>query len=264
MRLNEIQERFKDTILDHPDVVEQPPADFAVLFKEGGIPLPERLKVYRNNIVGGLTDTLILTFPLLEKLVGKDFLEGMARSFVLENPPESGCLNTYGTGFDKFIADFKPAESLPYLPEVAALEIAMTETYYAGNDTPMMPEDLSAIKPDNLPDLNVKLRNSVRLISSRFPLDEIRNFCLTEEEDNNKTLDLDQGGVDLMIYRPDLEVLIVKLQKDEMTMLKNLQQAQKLGKALESTLNDHPGFNFQDFLQRHIELETFLSLNTNP
>ncbi|GJL86069.1 MAG: DUF2063 domain-containing protein [Micavibrio sp.] len=258
MRLSEVQKYFKDTMLDHPKVLDTPPEDFAELFNVGDIPLPERLKVYRNNIIGSLTDVMIASHPLLEKLVGHEFLELMARSFVLENPPTHGCLNMYGAGFDKFIESYELAKALPYLADMAKLEIAMNEAYHAPEDEPLKANELATASPE---DLQLKLRQNVQLVSSRYPLDKIRNFCI--EDDPDKTMSVDSGGVKMMIYRPELDSVIVKLEDGEYEMLLALNQGVGLNEAVETTLNAHKGFGFQEFLQRHIELETFLALKTN-
>ena len=263
MLLNDIQKQFKDIMLDHPDVVTNPPATFATLFQTGDIALPERLKVYRNNIVGGLSDTLILTFPLLKKLVGQDFLEGMCRSFILANPPENGCLNTYGRGLDQFIAGFGPAKDLPYLPDVAMFEIAMNEAYFAADDEALQAADLSAIAPEDLNNLVLQLRHSVTLLQSPYPLDSIREFCLADEDEEQGTLDLDQGGAALMVYRPGIEVRVIKLAPDEFMLLKALRDGAHLGAAVEDVLGAYEDFDFQDFLQKHLDFETFQALSTN-
>jgi hypothetical protein len=263
MLLNDIQTRFRETMLDHPDALNALPDDFAALFNAGEIPLQERLKVYRNNIVGGLTDTLILSFPIVEKLVGRDFMEALARAFILENPPDEGCLNTYGRGFDHFIAGFRPATSLPYLADVAAFEIAMTEAYYAADDTAMPADGLARLSADALMDTKIFLRASAKILSSRFPLIALRDFCLREEKDDDATLDLDQGDARLMVYRPGIEVLIVQLDADEQHMLESLKNGLSLGEALEKTLMAHEKFDVQAFLKKHLALETFAAPRSN-
>ncbi len=255
MQLSEVQKRFKDTMLDHPKALDDPPEDLAALFNVGDIPLPERLKVYRNNIVGSLTDVMIASHPLLEKLVGHEFLELMARSFILENPPTHGCLNMYGTDFDKFIASYELAKALPYLPDMARLEIAMNEAYYAADDKPLTADELAE------KELKLKLRQNVKLLSSKYPIDKIKDFCLKDDPD--KTMSVDSGGVKLMIYRPGLDSVIVKLEDSEYEMLLVLSRNTPLDEAVKATLNTHKDFDFQGFLQRHIELETFLTLKTN-
>lgn len=257
MQLNEIQKKFRDIMLDHPRALENPPEDFSALFDEGDIALPERLKVYRNNVVGSLSEMIINTFPLVDNLVGRDFMRGMARSFVLEHPPQAGCLNDYGAGFDRFIAGFEPAKGLPYLPDVAALEIALNGAYNAADDRALTAQMLAATAPEDLPAVQLKLRSSVKLISSHFPLDKIRAFCLRSDNQDGQTLDIGQGGVMLMIYRPALNVEITALKVDEFAMLKNLQAGHILGTALEDTITIYSDFDFQHFLQHHLALETF-------
>lgn len=245
-------------MLDHPKVLDDPPPDFAALFETGDIPLPVRLKVYRNNIVGSLTDVMISSHPLLEKLVGHDFLEMMARHFVLENPPTQGCLSFYGATFDTFIENYELAKAMPYLPDMARLEIAMNEAYYAPDDEPLTAADLASATPESL---KLELRKSARLISSKYPLSDIRDFCLAD--DPAKTLNIDTGGVMLMIYRPALDSVIVKLDAAEYAMLDSLKRGTALDDALERTLETHKKFDFQAFLQRHIGLETFCQMVPN-
>ena len=181
MQLSKFQDRFKDTMLDHPDALKSLPGDFETIFQENGTPIPERLAVYRNNIVGSLTDVMIASHPALEKLVGKEFLESMGRSFVLENPPCTGCLNDYGAGFDDFIRGFAPAEDMPYLGDVALMEILMNKAYYAADDAALTPEALNN-PPDgqDLADMPIDLRDHVHLLRSPYPLDIIYDFTKDE------------------------------------------------------------------------------------
>ena len=253
MRLNKVQENFKNMMLDDPKALDAPPADFAAMFEEGSIPLPARLKVYRNNIVGSLTDLMLATFPTIEKLVGREFLEGMARSFILKHPPAQGCLSTYGAGFAEFIKSFKPAQSLPYLPDMARLEIAMNEAYYA-------PDDM-ALSPENLSDTTLFPRSSVHLIASDYPLTAIREFC--HSSDSGQAPDIHSGGETLMVYRPHLESLIVTMPPDDFAMLSALSSGKTLGKATESTLESYPEFDLQGFLARHLKYETFCTSSAN-
>ncbi len=261
MKLSAAQKKFKTTMLDHPDALENLPDDFATLFVHDDISIDQRLKVYRNNIVGSLTDAIIATFPLLEYLVGKEFLEALARCFVLENPPKQACLNTYGEGLAEFIADFAPAKDFPYLPDIARLEIAMNNAYYAHDDMALSAKDLAAIDPEELSNTTLHFRDSVHLLSSNYPLNDIRDFCLSEPDDDD-TLDINTGGTCLMVHRPVLDVVITPLSDADYSMLKNLQD-KALGQSIETTMQVHPDFDFQVFLEKFIRLETFLQFYTN-
>lgn len=253
MRLSEIQERFKDIMLDAPDGLESPPEDFAAQFEAGDIPLAERLKVYRSTIVGGIAETLCKGFPMLETLVGADFLREAARRFVMAYPPEAGCLNLYGRGFDNFIRAYAPAQGFPYLPDMAGLEIAMNEAYYAPDDERLGVEVLVGLSPDDLGALGLGLRSSARIVSSDYNLAALRAYCLAPE---GPVPDL-KKPCNLLIYRPDLEVHIVPLSEAEAGMLRLLQNGAALGAAAERVIADHPDFDPGAFLQKHLSLGSF-------
>jgi hypothetical protein len=256
MKLHSVQKNFRDLMLDHPDVLNTPSPEMSALFDEGLITLPARLKVYRNNIVGSLTDLMLASFPVMQELVGKAFLEQTARSFILSNPPEQGCLTWFGRGFDVFLENFSPAKSLPYLPDIARLEIALNEAYYAADDLALTPQDLSAIEPENLAATQFPLRDSVNLIKSSFPILDIHAFCL--KNDPSETLDISGEGTNIMVYRPELETQIIALKADEFQMLAALQSGLNLGDALEQTRETYPDFDIQIFLQKNLADETFL------
>src|SRR5712691_11487100 len=80
---------------------------------------PDRLDIYRNTFLLTLTKALRLCFPAVQKLVGEEFFEGAAQICVAEHPPRSAWLDQYGGAFPDFLQAFSPAESVPYLSDVA-------------------------------------------------------------------------------------------------------------------------------------------------
>ncbi len=258
MQLSEYQNRFKDLMLDHPDVLDAPPEDLAAFCKSGDIALPTRLKVYRNNIVGSLTDMLKATFPITQALVGEKFFETMARSFILQNPPAKGVLSHYGEGMDEFIASYTPAKPLPYLTDIAAYEISKNHSYHAADDAPLTAAQLAVIPPEELQDMQITLRAHVFLIHSKYPLTSIEEFCM--ENDADKALDLDQGGEHLMVFRRNLDVEVAVIGQGEFEFLQQISNGASLGEAMEQVLSEFADFNIQDVLQKHLVLETFRAL----
>lgn len=259
MQLSEFQSRFAALMLDHPDALQAVAPDFAAEFEEGDIPLARRLLVYRNNIVGSLTDVMLNSFPMLEKLIGKEFLEGMARSFILQSPPSKGCLNFYGHGFAEFIEGFVPAQSLPYLPDMARLEIALNDSYYADATRALRLEDLAALSPDSLGETPFTPAPHVKLLASDFPLTSIKALC---DDPQAPPPDM-QVGIKIMISRPHESVNIHEISDAEHLMLEGLQSGESLGEAAETALSADPDFNFANFLQKHIALETFCAFGQN-
>ncbi|MCD8563315.1 MAG: DNA-binding domain-containing protein [Alphaproteobacteria bacterium] len=259
MRLNEFQKTFTTLMLDEPGALNAPPSAFVALLDDGDIPLSRRLLVYRNNIVGGLTEVMRESFPLLEKLVGREFLEGMARGFILKNPPTQGCLNFYGHGFAEFIEAYAPAGGLPYLPDVARLEIALSDSYYAEETPALTAEGLAAIPPETLADVKLPLAPHVRLLASRYPLMALKTFC---DDPQAAAPDMAEGSF-LMVSRPHESVDMYELTESGYVFLRALAEEASLGEALEQALACDPAFNVAEHLQKHIALETFSALLPN-
>lgn len=260
MPLNKTQNNFKNLMLR--PITDIDSADLDNIFISNHIDAKDRLKVYHNNVVGSLSEALLTTFPLLQHLVGEEFLKGIARAFIFQNPPKNSSVHAYGAGFDEFIQTFEPAESLPYLADVASLEIAMNNAYYAPNDDAMPADALTKIAPENLGDIQIVLRSSAHLISSSYPLIALRAFCL--DQDNAPAPDLSvKHECHILILRPHLEVEIIPLDLDEYDMLQTLRTGLTLGEAVEKTLNAYPEFDFALFLQKHISLETFSHIRPN-
>lgn len=251
--LHDFQSAFTALMLDHPDALKTPPAIVSEALETGDIALDTRLAVYRNNIVGSLTDVMAESFSLILKLVGKEFFEGIARSFILKNPPRAGCLNTFGDGFAEFIETFAPAKTLPYLPDMARLEIALNRAYYARDEKPLSAEALAAQAPEALESLLLNLKDSVTLMQSAYPLSEIRALCLDETQPSPDM----QQGESLMILRLGDTPELVRLEPGEFKLLTLLETKTPLGVAVAAVLEEYPHFNMAEFLQKHFHLETF-------
>ena len=263
MRLSETQALFSQVMLNDTGAVSNPDQMLSALFTCDENALPMRLEIYRNNIIGSLTKAIQSTYPLIVILTGEVFAAGMMCSFVQENPPLEACLARYGAGLDCFIEKFAPARSLPYLADIARLEWAMNESFYAPDDSPLSPSDLQNIPHCELADMTFRLRSSVRLLESRWPLLAIREFCLKENRDESETLDVDQGGCKIMVYRPALSVEVASVDPVEYEFLQGIQAGTPLGSIVESALQTHPDFDFQGFLQKLLALETFSSMQAN-
>ena len=262
MQLSKAQKKFKDTMLGPADQIDQQDDAFLSLFETYKAPTTERLKIYHNNVVGSLTEALRATFPLTEQLVGTNFFKSMARAFIFEHPPEGACLHHYGKGFDLFVKTYAPAQSVPYLADIACLELAQNNAYYACDDLPLTGNAFSKIPAEELPTVTLNLRQSASLISSKYPLLEIRDFC--HDEDNAPKPNLDEEhNTKLLIHRQKLEVTLTPLNDDEYLLLKILNENTPLGKAVEQTIDVFNDFDFPTFLQKHISLKTFSIFQTD-
>jgi hypothetical protein len=130
----------------------------------------QRFAVYRNNVVAGLINALAQRFPVVRRLVGDAFFESMACAYVLTCRPASPVMLLYGESFPNFVKNFAPAANVPYLSDVARLEIARGYAYHAADTAPLEPRAFAALPPERLADLRFDFHPSVSIIKSPYPI----------------------------------------------------------------------------------------------
>ncbi len=190
---------------------------FSLALADPGLPIPanvlgrqgkpdiRRFSVYRNNVMVGLTDALRARFPVTERLVGEEFFRAIAHVFVTSHKPRSPLLMIYGDEFPAFIEYFEPASKLPYMPDVARLEVAWSQAYHAAEAIPLNARAFASCRPDDLIEARLSLHPSVRLIRSAYPIAAIWTAHQGDGEVNGPE---HWEGEDVLVLRPDAEVLI--------------------------------------------------------
>src|SRR5215831_11639343 len=143
---------------------------------------PDRLNIYRNTFVTGVTKALRLSYPAVYRLVGADFFEGAAGLFIARHPPRSAYLDEYGTDFPAFLRDFQPAASLRYLADVARLEWAVNRAIHAADAEPLDLARLSTLAPEDQIRVSFVPHPSVALVSADYPADFIWRGVLSGDE----------------------------------------------------------------------------------
>jgi len=170
-----------------------------------GRPDARRFKVYRNNVAAGLIGSLEARFPVVRRLVGDDFFRGMAGAFVVRHKPASAVMIHYGADFPQFVAEFAPAQELPYLPDVARLENAWVDAYHAAEAQPLRLADLATVPAESLGDLSFVFHPSVRLLRFTHPAASI--WAAHQGKGEPRTPG-HWGPEVVMILRPDADVQV--------------------------------------------------------
>lgn len=93
--------------------------------------------VYRNTVLKGATDALLANFPTIERLVGADWLLAAATIHARQSPPTDARLLHYGADFPGFLERFEPAQEMPYLGDVARLDLLWTQVHCAVDEPGM-------------------------------------------------------------------------------------------------------------------------------
>ena len=109
--------------------------------------LPRGFAVYVGNVRGNWTKALAAAYPIVRKIVGAGFFEGLASDFARAHVSMSGDLNEFGERLPDFLAAGSKTKELPYLPDVATMEWLAHRAYYAANAVPLDPARLAAMDP---------------------------------------------------------------------------------------------------------------------
>ncbi|MCP8885212.1 putative DNA-binding domain-containing protein [Devosia sp. XJ19-1] len=199
----------------------------------------KRFAVYRNNVHVSLTAALAARFPVTRMVVGDDFFAGMARLHVGQTKPTTPVLLHYGDSFADFIAGFPPASELPYLPDLARLEAAWSDSYNAADIGGLSPTGLAAMAPETLADLSLALAPAARLISSAYPVGSIWSA-----HQQVPFVPPKQSGTEhVLLTRPQADVRLTIIPPAAAALLRALADGLTLGAAADAVFATHPDFD---------------------
>ncbi len=203
--------------------------------------------VYRNNYRGNLHDALAGAYPVIEQLVGKDFFRRMTRQFIGQHLSRSGNLHHYGAEMSGFVAEFKPAQDLVYLPDVAALEWACHCAYFADDAAALDLVKLAQIPPVQYSELILCTSPACHLVRSRFPIAAIWH-AHQPGAPGDFHIDFDCGSCNALVCRKNDVVMVFELAEADAAWLQGIQAGISLGEATAATLERFPNFDLQAVL----------------
>lgn len=143
------------------------------LLNADGSQAAKRFDVYRNNVAVSLTEALIAAFPVIYKLVGDQFFRGMAGVYLRKHKPTSPLMMYYGERMPMFLGRFQPAKIVPYLPDMAKLELAMRKAYHAGDGQPIDGAKLASLAPEDLMGVRFAFAPATQVVSSDYAIHAI-------------------------------------------------------------------------------------------
>lgn len=235
-----------------------PPDD---LMRRDGQPTTRRFSVYRNTMRSTLIEALAATYPVCQRLVGEAFFEAMALTYVEQHPPRSRIMLDYGGQLAEFIAAFPPARSLPYLGDVARLEWAQTRAYHAADVIPVGADDFASVPADQWAQITVDLHPAVRILRSPYPILAI--WRTNSRDEMVHPIDLNMGGEDVLVTRPELDVELCALPPGGAAFLTALESGHSMLAAAENALADDPAFDLSRNIGGLIEAGVVATLKSD-
>ena len=239
--------------------VATPQTDFRAALLDPALACPEglrawngsdptvRLAVHRNNVVSSLQGALAETFPVVQELVGIEFFRAMAAVFVRQLPPRSRILAHYGQEFPDFIERFEPAGSVPYLADMARLEIARVRAYHAADAAALESEAVSVAlaSGDRVGELRLVCHPSVSVVRSRYAV--VSLWAAHQDGSDFAAIDIDQAE-DAIVLRAGLDVLVLRLPRGGGEFVKALLRGGSLADAGGAAAMAAPAFDLSAIL----------------
>jgi len=192
----------------------------------------DRLSIYRNTSRTALTNALRLNFPAVQRLVGENFFEAAADTFITRDPPRTAWLDLYGEAFPEFLQCFEPAAALIYLPDVARLERAVSRALHALDVKPLEYLQLLDVEPSLQGHLCFAPHPSASLVFSLYPVDAIWQAVLARDDTALAAIDLSATAVRLLVERYNGEIKITQMGERRWKFAEALFAGQSLSAAL--------------------------------
>jgi hypothetical protein len=190
---------------------------------------PERLDIYYNNTLLGLTDTLTTIYPVLQKIVGESFFRTIARFYIETNSQITGNRHTYGRELTSFLRSYEPAVSWPYLPDIAAVEWAYFQASIA-DDAPAL--DFGGLTDliSGQPDFILSLHPGVYCIKLNFNALEIWQ---EHQKSKIETINLQESPQTILIWRDQKDdIFLQKISEPLRKLLQCCRERVNFGKAM--------------------------------
>lgn len=167
MTLAELQRTFfaHATELETP---ADPPDEFVV---GGRLGADERIGIYRQMYLWRMIDAVRQDYPCVSKLLGDERSYSLFAEYVKANPSRYPSIGEYGRGVPEFLRGL-PSESRPDLADLAALERARNEVFFAPRASAASLQDLIAQGEDALPGATLR-PGALLLVETAFAVDAL-------------------------------------------------------------------------------------------
>ena len=160
-------------------------------------------------------------------------------------------MGRHGQQFEEFLRRHACARELPYLSDVARLEWSIDESFNEAEHPPLALERIACVPEGQHERLRFLLAPSCRLMSSLFPVDRIWRMC-QPNFDRDGSIDLSEGGADLLVRRQGFHVMVETVQPGEFAMLVALSTGHDFAEAYDIARGVDEGFDPAAFLQKHV------------
>jgi uncharacterized protein len=210
---------------------------------------PRRVGIYRGNLAAHWSRALASAYPVLRRLVGGDFFDALARVYGRAHPALDPDLNRFGAALPDFLAGFAPAADHPYLPDVARLEWAVHEAWFAPDaDGPLA--SLAGVAPDAFERARAVLHPSLRLHASPWATAALWH---AHQDGGPAFPDALRADTHALVLRPRFDATVDAVGAADYAALACLAHGGTFGAALDAAFDVDGDFDVAAHLRRWLE-----------
>jgi hypothetical protein len=215
-----------------------------------GLAPARRFGVYRNNVMFSLRRVLEGNFPATRRASGEARFRAAAEAFIRACPPTRPQLHVWGGDFPAFLGRHPATAARPWLVDLARLEWAREEVYYAADAPPLAPERLAGLGEAEAEALRLELHPTARLLASPWPLWTMWSGAAVPTE-------VRASPERVLVARPWMEVLTRPLSHAEHALLAAFMAGRTLAEAAEAALALDPALDLERALAEHLAAGSF-------
>ncbi len=243
-KLSQLQKSMKACIL--PSI--RPKKNLTTFGKnlnpQGKTPGVKRIDVYADGYIARMHEALGETYPAVRRILGDNDFLTVARAYAEVHPSQDYSLSRAGKHLARFLAGSSHAKKLPFLPDLAALEWRIVESFHATQEEPADTRSLKELSPEEWEAVRFCFQPSVFLVSSRWPILDI--WQARNEPPGSINVDLVDRPQNVLVHRPEFQVRCELLDPGQTRLLNLLKSGKSLGQAVEAFIRsgtaDNPPF----------------------
>ncbi len=211
----------------------------------------ERLEIYNRQYWFRVLAALGEDFPGLRAVLGQRRFDAMARAYLIANPSRSFTLRNLGSRLESWLRKNPnwAGTNQELALDIARLEWADIEAFDGKTEPALRPDDLSTVSSAAGPRMKLTLQPYVRLLSFRYPVDDLLLEVRKEDEDTDfasntfqehrkrkrvrAVAKLKPAQIFLAVHRIDYSVYFRRLDQEEFSILTALRHGKTLAAAVE-------------------------------
>jgi hypothetical protein len=184
------------------------PAERSVVFRRPRLgSVEDRWHVYAHGYLARITEAAGLEYAAIRRILGEAAFASLLERYLAVFPPRSFDLSRVGDRLAAFLEFDRLSIELPFLPELARLERAISEAFVARDAAPLVWTELMSLGAGAVAEMRFARTPGVALLRSDWPLHEIWR-CRFEDDDDAVSVALDGRPSNVLVYRQNARVRV--------------------------------------------------------